>query len=431
MPKLLVIADDLTGACDTGVQFARKGIPVLVVTGITCESTALSTDYQVVVINTESRHLKAEEAGRRVERVVELGIAAGMSHFYKKTDSTMRGNIGSELEALMVASGHNILPFIPALPKLGRTTCEGFQYIDDRPVHESDFAGDPLDPIAASFIPAIIGNQTRIQARILRTNELAPTASVKFDQEGIYIFNAETDDDLQLAGELLKENDLLNATAGSSGFAEFLPDLLDFARGTAKHVYEPGRMLVVSGSVNEVSLIQTANAEAHGFASVTLSPEILLAGDCHESTQTRQAIAKVIELDQEQRDVIVKSAEKSEDLELYLDIGRKRGFDLDQTHHLIVRNIGEIVRQILKQTRFNLLTVFGGDTLQAVARACGWSGLLPQEEVVPGVVISRVSGDLTAPLLITKAGGFCSGDVLVRIKDRLGSKKNDYRDHDG
>ncbi|MDQ3254353.1 MAG: hypothetical protein M3R15_10675, partial [Acidobacteriota bacterium] len=59
------------------------------------------------------------------------------------------------------------------------------------------------------------------------------------------------------------------------------------------------------------------------------------------------------------------------------------------------------------------------------------SGLLPQEEVLPGVVVSRVAGDMNAPLLITKAGGFGSEDVLVRIKNMLGRKKIDYRNHDG
>lgn len=431
MPKLLVIADDLTGASDTGVQFAKKGIPVLVVTGITCQSTALSTDHQVVIVNTESRHLEAEEAGQRVKRVVELGIAAGVSHFYKKTDSTLRGNIGSELEALMITSGHSILAFIPAFPKLGRTTRNGFQYVDDRPLHETFFARDPLDPIADSFIPAIIEYQTRIQARILRTTEMAPTASVRFDEEGIYIFDAATDGDLQLAGELLKENDLLKATAGSSGFAECLPDLLEFARQTTRPVYERGRMLVVSGSVNEVSLRQAANAEAHGFSCVTLSPEILLAEDCTQSTQARQAIEKVIALDQQQREVILRSAEKSEDIELYQNFGRERGIDLKQLHHLIARNMGEIAGQTLEQTSFRLLTVFGGDTLLSIARARGWSGILPQEEILPGVVVSRVSGDMNAPLLISKAGGFGSEDVLVRMKDMLGSKKNDDRNHDG
>src|SRR6185295_10330652 len=62
MPELLVIADDLTGASDAGVQFARKGISVLVFTNVTCESTTLTTAHHVIVVNTESRHLQAEEA---------------------------------------------------------------------------------------------------------------------------------------------------------------------------------------------------------------------------------------------------------------------------------------------------------------------------------------------------------------------------------
>lgn len=431
MPKLLVIADDLTGASDTGVQFAKMGIPTLVVTSFPCESKALSTAHQVVVVNTESRHLDAVEAGQRVRRVVELGMVAGVSHFYKKTDSTMRGNIGSELEALMIASGHSILAFIPAFPKLGRTTREGFQYIDDRPVHETAFARDPLDPIADSFIPAIIEYQTRIQTRILRTTEIAETSSIRFDEAGIYIFDATTDDDLRLAGELLKENNLLKATAGSSGFAECLPDLLAFARHRSRTVYERGRMLVVSGSVNEISMRQAAKAETHGFVCMTLSPEILLAEDPIQSTQTRQAIAKIIELDQEQREVILRSAEKSEDLDLYMKLGRKRGLDLKQIHHLIVKNMGEIAGEILEQTGFELLTVFGGDTLLAIARARGWTGLLPQEEVLPGVVVSRIADDMNAPLLISKAGGFGSEVALVQIKEKLWSKKNDDSNHNG
>jgi uncharacterized protein YgbK (DUF1537 family) len=422
MPKLLVIADDLTGACDTGVQFARKGIPTVVLTGITGEPVELSTGQQVVVVNTESRHLEAIEAGQRVKRVVELEMASGVTHFYKKTDSTMRGNIGSELEALMFASGQRILAFIPAFPKLGRTTREGCQYIDGKALHKTNFASDPLDPVAGSFIPAIIESQTRIQARIVSQTEMLTPASVRFDDAGIYVFDATTDDDLQLAGALLKDRDLLTATAGSSGFAEFLPILLDFARQKSNPVYEPGRMLAVSGSVNEVSLRQTANAEAQGFACVTLSAEMLLAEDTFQSVQSQQAIAQIVELDGQGREVILRSAEKPEDLELCLALGRKRGLDLRQIHHLIARNLGAITGRVLEQTGFRLLTVFGGDTLLAIARACGWSALLPQEEVLPGVVVSLVAGDVRAPLLITKAGGFGPEDVLVRMKEILRSR---------
>src|SRR6185436_9848445 len=102
MPRLLIIADDLTGASDVGVQFSRQGIPTLVYTELGPSLDAFS-DYQVIVVNTESRHLDPKEAASRVSATVAKGIKVGASHFYKKTDSTLRGNIGSELESFMNA----------------------------------------------------------------------------------------------------------------------------------------------------------------------------------------------------------------------------------------------------------------------------------------------------------------------------------------
>ncbi|MBA3439624.1 MAG: four-carbon acid sugar kinase family protein, partial [Pyrinomonadaceae bacterium] len=105
MLKLLIIADDLTGANDTGVQFAKKGIPVFVMTGETNDLQRRASDFQVLVVNTESRHLSMHEAAERVRGVVESARAAGITYFYKKTDSSLRGNNGSELQALMNAAG--------------------------------------------------------------------------------------------------------------------------------------------------------------------------------------------------------------------------------------------------------------------------------------------------------------------------------------
>lgn len=86
MPRLLIIADDFTGALDTGVQFAACGIPTRVVVGtaadmIRCECT-------VLVVDTETRHLSAEAAGkivevlaRRARPVVYLGVGYGVGLF--------------------------------------------------------------------------------------------------------------------------------------------------------------------------------------------------------------------------------------------------------------------------------------------------------------------------------------------------------------
>lgn len=422
MPKLLIIADDLTGANDTGVQFAKKGIPVFVHTGTPGDLQGLADGFQVLVVNTESRHLAKHEAAERVKRVVELGIEAGITHFYKKTDSSLRGNIGSELEALMVTSGSRVLPFVPAYPKLQRTTRGGYQYVGDKPLHQTAFGRDPLEPAAESYIPSILKQQTRIRAKPFFSGpEPARPDAASFDEEGIYVLDATTDDDLRRVGELLKREGLLEAVAGSAGFAEHLADLLEFERRQDKQRCYGGRMLVVSGSVNEVSLKQLSHGEENGFAAVTLPPEVLVSEGGAYSAPARATIAEIVELEAQGRDVILRSIEKFEDMGNCLQLGEKLNLDLKQIHLRVAENLGEITGQIIKRTDFGLLTVFGGDTLAAMIRALGWSGLLPRDEILPGVTTSEVAGREGEFLLITKAGGFGQENVLPQIRDALRS----------
>ncbi len=84
MTRLLVIADDLSGACDVGVKFASKGVSILVANQMISGPPVWPADYQVVVVNTESRHLRADEAAQRVRTCVEQAIENRVSHFYKR-----------------------------------------------------------------------------------------------------------------------------------------------------------------------------------------------------------------------------------------------------------------------------------------------------------------------------------------------------------
>ena len=113
MLRLLMIADDFTGALDTGVQLAAHGIPTQVVVGQADLSACSST---VLVVDTETRHLSAAKAAEAVARLTRSAVENGVGCIYKKTDSALRGNIGAELAALLKASGARNLPFLPAFP---------------------------------------------------------------------------------------------------------------------------------------------------------------------------------------------------------------------------------------------------------------------------------------------------------------------------
>jgi uncharacterized protein YgbK (DUF1537 family) len=103
--------------------------------------------------------------------------------------------------------------------------------------------------------------------------------------------------------------------------------------------------------------------------------------------------------------------------------GERFGLNRRQLSLHIAEKTAELINEVLKQTRFGLLTVFGGDTLAATVRVMGWRGLLPGREILPGVILSEAVGGVKKMCLITKAGGFGPEDVLRQIKDQLRSNQ--------
>lgn len=224
--ELLVLADDFTGALDTGVQFAQQSIPTLVSTKIQQLKRGVTKDFPVFVLDTESRHVSPSESRIKVIEAVGLALQKEVRSFYKKTDSTLRGNIGSELSALLEAAGSSLLAFVPAYPKNGRTTIGGRQYVDGVPVNLSIYSRDPQNPVCSSYVPDIIAAQTPVPVHVVEGSKSMLFEEPKAGGRRIIVFDARTDEDLSSIANLLKRRGLLRVTAGCAGFAEYLPATL-------------------------------------------------------------------------------------------------------------------------------------------------------------------------------------------------------------
>lgn len=115
--EIVVIADDFTGANDAGVSLALSGKKVSV-----AFQTPFTDDTDALVINSDSRAMKASEAAEKLTRYATDVHAA--KWLIKKIDSTLRGNPGAEVEALLRLSGKGQAIIAPAFPAAGRTTEE-------------------------------------------------------------------------------------------------------------------------------------------------------------------------------------------------------------------------------------------------------------------------------------------------------------------
>src|SRR3982751_1934411 len=150
-PQILVLADDLTGALESGAAFAQRGIH-----GDVALLKPKPCGKPVQVIDTETRHVSEAEAISRIEQVAS---SANVRWIYKKTDSTLRGNIRAELHALSLLGP---VLYVPAYPQLERTLKDGCLHVYGIPVEQTPFAADPLHPVRNGSIAALLAGTSNI-----------------------------------------------------------------------------------------------------------------------------------------------------------------------------------------------------------------------------------------------------------------------------
>ena len=414
MARLLMIADDFTGALDTGVQFAARGARTCVVTEPEYDFSRAGGEIQVLVLDAETRHLPPEAAYGVVRRAVEGALSAGFTHIYKKTDSALRGNVGAELSAVLDGARAESIPFLPALPKMDRVTRGGVHYIGGVPVAESVFGQDPFEPVRASSVPEIIGAQTD---RPVVLHGLGERAAERCP--GIHVYDAETDRDLMETG-LRLGGEGLRLSAGCAGFAAALAELLDL-RGAPPVLPDlVPALLVACGSVNPVTLRQMAVAEEHGFPHIRLKPPQKLEPAWLESADCAAAVEKWLETaEREKRFILdVNDPDGCDDTDRYAG---ERGLTTEDLRRGISAQLGRLVRQLLDGGLDATILCTGGDTLLALMRAVKVAELIPVCELDTGAVLTDFVYRGKTHHIISISGGFGEPDLFYRLALSLGA----------
>lgn len=214
--NILALADDLTGALEVG---ALLQAPVF-----------LDFDTEPVdrsVIDTETRHLDAQEAADKIRSCLRHRQP---DLIYKKTDSTLRGNIGAELAALANAYPDRQLIFLPAYPAMGRTVVKGELLVHGVPVHLSEFAADSLNPVTNSTVAALFRPDVRVS-----------------------IVDAATDDDIARAVDSALQIRPLPILAGPAGVARCISRHFGLDAPPSEQIRLSPQCLIVNGSLHPVA----------------------------------------------------------------------------------------------------------------------------------------------------------------------------------
>jgi uncharacterized protein YgbK (DUF1537 family) len=374
--RIAVIADDLTGALDTGVQFRQWGYTVQLT------DAPESSSAEVAITNTDTRNKTGEEAYRATYDVaVKL---RGHDIVYKKTDSTLRGNPGRELQAILDATGETSAVFTPTYPSTRRKVEGGRLYVAEKPITETEYIHEHRRE--TSSIQEMLDTDTTVHC--VESHEDIP-------ETGIAVVDSETEQDLlRIAARRTR------VMAGSAGLADALcqtlrdpPPVLTVIGSTRAETRRQAELLVWRLGAASIPLdMERALSQAHQKEAVQKAKEALLMG-C---------------------DVVLTSAPTPETVE-QTHAEAKR---LDITPQILEAR----VTAALAETAENLLAVSlsgiiltGGATALAVTKRLGTRDIEILDEVQPGVPVIRLD-DLPA---VTKAGGFGQPDTLIQATQYL------------
>ena len=382
-----IVADDLTGAADAVGHYGAT-----ISCAVVFDLESIWPNADILAIDTESRYVAEDEAATLVASAARRSIESGRRVF-KKIDSLLRGNIGVEIAAALAAvaqDAHGVAIVAPAFPTTGRTTVDGHVRVNDLPYTDGRFGGNLAEALATGGLRvaqlAAIHGETPQQL----AHRIAALRSQALDA---IILDATSDDDLDRIARAAELVDFPTLLVGSGGLAGHIMAAGQESAAGLQFTHEAdSRLLVVIGSYSELAKSQLGELIASGVRHVTVTPEEMAAS-------AGQRVRGV-------------SAADAGDLVLTPDLA----LQVEPANaSRIATSLADATATIIGD--YDALVLTGGETARAVIDALGVGQMTVMGEIEPGVVLSRLPGNL--PMLVTKAGAFGDSGTLVRARATL------------
>jgi uncharacterized protein YgbK (DUF1537 family) len=428
MPRrCLLIADDLTGGADTGAQFAKRGLSTLLISFKEGSHIDFSQfrERDVLVVNTDSRGLNPDKAFSLVSGLLQSYDRELFPIIYKKIDSTLRGNIGYETDAILEETNISMGFMTPSFPEQERTVVDGVLMVRGKPLSLTEASSDAAAPVRESCVYKLVEQQSRHKvgwidlAHVASGGKELREAVGKEQDKGnqILIFDAVQRRDLTHIADVAFGMDEKPLFIGSAGLAQEVAKKLSPSKiKPTSHFPQKGgkpfqHIFIISGSASGVTHEQLKRVEqGKRIASFQLGKSFLITDRENEQREEKN-FSSSIGSSLAQGHVILKTCSErllpgdSRDLPIHLEIPKC---------------LGRIAMSVLKESKVDVgelaLVLTGGDTAMSVFNALGGDGVEIEGEILDGIVLGHlIGGNWNGLTVVTKAGAFGRKNALEEI----------------
>lgn len=413
MPQCIVIADDLTGANATGVLLKKMNYNTFTV--LNNERLELTTlaECDCLMYPTNSRGISSELAYNRVYNVTNLLKNDEVKVYAKRIDSTLRGNLGSETDAILDALGEDYVAIAAScFPESGRVIIGGYMLVNGLPLHKTEVALDPKTPVKTSEIKRVFEQQSKYPVASILMKDMMQGKHYLADQinrlikEGkrTIVFDCVTQEDLDLIADAVITSKIKFVAVDPGVFTATI------SRKTIvpSEKKSKDKILVVVGSVNPV----TKNQMEELWLSQKTFNVFVKSKELVESDERREAeINRIVkEVGENSSKFIISTVtgdglmpENRIDFKYYTERDHST---VDEISEKINTAFAKITYHICNQDKdFKGLYTSGGDITVAVCKKFNTAGLELLDEVLPLAAYGKIlKGEFDGLNIITKGG---------------------------
>lgn len=408
--KIGIIADDLTGANATGVRLSKQGFSSATV--VYRDKIPDSHELDAVCIDTDTRYANQQVIENRIEKAMQNFREWNAKVICKRIDSTIRGNIGLEIDKILEEVGEDSLAVVVAsFPDSGRVSSGGYLLVDGVPVQETDVAKDPVMPITKSFIPEIIQNQSKhsvghigLDKVLAGRHQLREAFDDQINQRNrIVVVDAVTDEEIDTIAETIAGIQSLRIIPVDPG-----PLTAAYSRAFLNQFVESSKIIVTVGSVTNLTGRQLRYLiDKTGSNPVHVSAKSLATLSASWEDEVHRATNEALERIHENDVLIITTYEEGSELIDFHGIAEQENTSQDTLAKRITDGLAKITRLVMEKTNYPIQGCFtsGGDVTASLCAVCMASGIKLEDEVLPLAAYGRmIGGHFPDQSIVTKGG---------------------------
>ena len=416
MQKYIVIADDLTGSNATCSLFKKIGLRAASILKLQGDR---NYDVDVISYSTASRGLDKEEAYKKVSEAIKILKSKDVLVYNKRIDSTLRGNIGTEINAMLDnLEDDRVAVVVPAYPDSGRIVVNKTMLVNGVLLENSDAGKDPKTPIKTSCVESLVQKDIKYSSTYFTLSdiaqpieEIAKKIQKAIKNSRVLIFDAVNNEDIiKISKAVIHSN--INIITVDPG-----PFTLYYSRELQKKNHLEKKILMVIGSVTPTTKKQIEYIlQEEDIFLVKMKIE-----DFFEKESCSKEIERVISF--------IKKGITSYDLFLVTTspIGDEKKADLqklaenlnttvEEISKIIANTLTETVVKILKETqKFEGIYSSGGDITIALLEKLKAIGVEIREEVIPLAAYGRIIGGDFPNLKLVSKGGMVGDEKTIKL----------------